>query len=301
MIKEYRITDKEYVENLIKSSFYELTPMLQLAAKYVADHPREIAISSMRQTAKDAGVQPSVMHRLAIQLGFDGYNAFRDVYRNWLANREGSFSARATQLQKRKSNDLREQLITDVLQADIHNMDALLDSQSLAAFKRAHDLLINARSIFVVGLRSMFPAAYYFSYSCGMFLNNTVLLSGVGGGFADSLRRAGQDDVLIVFSCYPYARDAATATRYANARGTKIIAVSDSAVSPISKIADVSITVKNDTPSLFPSITPLISVAQTLVAMLVASGGKSSVQQITKSETQLEEFDVYLPSRERYS
>ncbi|MGX9935531.1 MurR/RpiR family transcriptional regulator [Advenella kashmirensis] len=289
--------DKEQAESLIKSKFSELSPMLQLAAKYVVDHPQETALASMRQVAKNAGVQPSVMHRLAVTLEFEGYNSFRDVYRHWLSSKESSFSARAAQLQKRKAGDLTERLIADVLEADIHNLDALTDPQSTAAFKQAHNLLAGAKSIYVVGLRSMFPAAYYFSYSCGMFLNNTVLLSGIGGGFADPLRRATKEDALIVFSCYPYARDAATATRYARAKGTKIIAVSDSAVSPISKIADVSLIIKNETPSLFPSITPLVVVAQTLVAMLVASGGKGSVRQISSSETQLAEFDVYVSSR----
>lgn len=291
--------DKQHVERLIKSEFSALSPMLQRAAQYVIDHPRETAIESMRQTAKHAGVQSSVMHRLAVQLGFDGYNTLRDVYRNWLAHREGTFEARATQLQKRKPGDAATRLIEDVLQADIGNLDALLDPQSTTALKHAHDVLGNARHIYVVGLRSMFAAASYFSYSCGMFLNNTVLLSGVGGGFADPLRRAGSDDVLIVFSCYPYAKDAATATRYAKARGAKIVAISDSAVSPVSKIADVSITIKNETPSLFPSITPLVAVAQTLVAMLVSSGGKKSLREIASSETQLAQFDVYLPAGKR--
>lgn len=250
-------------------------------------------MASMRQVAREAGVQASTMHRLATQLGFDGYEAFRNVYRQWLARGDTSFSARATQLQRHRGK-ATSPLIQDILQADLDNLGQLLDETTAGALTQAHDALRTAGQIYVVGLRSLFPAAYYFSYSCGMFLNNTVLLAGTGGGFADSLRRARAGDALIVFSCQPYAKDALAATRYAHRKGARIIAVTDSAVSPVAKLANVTISFSNQTPSLFPSVVPALAVAQTLVAMLVASGGKTSLNEIARSEAQLAEFDTYV-------
>ncbi|MCJ9712309.1 MurR/RpiR family transcriptional regulator, partial [Bordetella hinzii] len=54
------------------------------------------------------------------------------------------------------------------------------------------------------------------------------------------------------------------------------------------------ILVSNATPSLFPSVVPALAVAQTLVALLVASGGRANLREIEKSEAQLKEFAVYL-------
>jgi len=45
---------------------------------------------------------------------------------------------------------------------------------------------------------------------------------------------------------------------------------------------------------LFPSVVPALSVAQTLVALLVARGGRASLQEIEESEAQLGKFAVYL-------
>ncbi len=123
-------------------------------------------------------------------------------------------------------------------------------------------------------------------------------LLGFAGTFADDLRRAGPNDALLVFSYEPYARDAISALRFARERGLRIVSVTDSVVSPIAAQASALIVAANTTPSLFPSVVPALSIAQALVALLVARGGRASLQEIEKSEAQLREFAVYLKGRE---
>ncbi|OZI27496.1 MurR/RpiR family transcriptional regulator [Bordetella genomosp. 7] len=286
--------NKSAVDKLIEKQYDALPPTLQRAARYVIDNPQAIALHSMRTAAAEAGLQSSAMHRLARHLGFDGYEALRTVYRNWLANGAGSFSQRATALQQRGARDKTESLVRELVHADSGNLQSLLDPAGLDAIRAAADVLAGARHIYVAGLRSLFPAAFYFNYACGLFKHNTTLLSGIAGTFADDLRRAGPDDALLVFSYEPYARDAVSAVRFARGRGLRVVSVTDSVVSPIAARATALIVVANATPSLFPSVVPALSVAQTLVALLVARGGRASLQEIEESEVQLRKFAVYL-------
>ncbi|MBV7486389.1 MurR/RpiR family transcriptional regulator [Bordetella sp. BOR01] len=286
--------DKRAVDKLIEEQYSGLPPTLQRAARYAIDNPKAIALHSMRAVAAEAGLQSSAMHRLARHLGFDGYEAMRTVYRDWLAQGAGSFAQRATALQRRGTRDKTESLVRELVHADSGNLESMLEPAALDAIRAASDVLAGARHIYAAGLRSLFPAAFYFNYACGMFKHNTTLLSGIAGTFADDLRRAGPDDALLVFSYEPYARDAVSAVRFARRRGLRIVSVTDSAVSPIAAQAAALIVVANTTPSLFPSVVPALSVAQTLVALLVASGGRASLQDIEKSEAQLREFAVYL-------
>src|SRR5690606_31343330 len=272
--------NKSAVDKLIEKQYDALPPTLQRAARYVIDNPQAVALHSMRTAAAEAGLQPSAMHRLARHLGFDGYEALRTVYRNWLANGAGSFSQRATALQQRGARDKTESLVRELVHADSGNLQSLLDPAGLDAIRAAADVLAGARHIYVAGLRSLFPAAFYFNYACGLFKHNTTLLSGIAGTFADDLRRAGPDDALVVFSYEPYARDAVSAVRFARGRGLRVVSVTDSVVSPIAARAAALIVVANATPSLFPSVVPALSVAQTLVALLVARGGRASLQEI---------------------
>ncbi|WP_442593467.1 MurR/RpiR family transcriptional regulator [Parapusillimonas sp. JC17] len=285
--------DKLAVDRLIKEQFNQLSPTLQRAARYAIDNPRAIALNSMRTVASEAGLQASAMHRLARQLGFEGYEQLRSVYRGWLAQGTGSFSERATALQQH-GGDGSERLLAELVEADTGSLRGMTAPDTMKALTTARDLLSQARHIYTVGLRSLFPAAFYFNYACGMFMRNTTLLSGVGGIFADELRRSRQEDALMIFSYEPYARDSVAAVRFARERGLKVIAVTDSVVSPIASHADALIVVANTTPSLFPSVVPALSVAQMLVALLVADGGTASLEEIKRSEAQLRDFDVYL-------
>lgn len=286
--------DKRSVDKQIEEHYPTLPPMLQRAARYVIDNPQEIALHSMRAVAASAGLQASAMHRLARQLGFDGYESMRAVYRDWVTQGAGSFAERATALQRRGAGDKTEQLVRELLRADGTNLERMAEPNTLAALKTARDLLTQARHIYVAGLRSLFPAAFYFNYACGMFLHNTTLLAGTGGIFADGLRGAGREDALVVFSYDPYARDTVSAVAYAHSRGMRIVSITDSVLSPVAGQAEALIVVANTTPSLFPSVVPAMAVAQTLAALLIASGGKASLREIEKSEAQLGEFAVYL-------
>ncbi len=284
--------DKPAVDKLIERRYAELPPTLQRAARYAIDNPKSVALLSMRAAAAEAGLPSSAMHRLARELGFAGYEALRAVYRDWLAQGGASFAERATALQKRPGKT--QHLARELALADGRNLAALLEPAALQAVEAAAGLLGQARHIYVGGLRSLFPAAFYFNYACGMFKHNTTLLSGIAGTFADDLRHAGPEDALLVFSYEPYARDTVSAVRFAHGRGLRIVSVTDSAVSPIAAPAAALILVSNATPSLFPSVVPALAVAQTLVALLVASGGRANLREIEKSEAQLKEFAVYL-------
>lgn len=64
----------------IVEAFETLSGQLQLAARYVLEHPSDVALLSMREQARQAGVQPATMTRLAKHLGFSGYEDVRQLY-----------------------------------------------------------------------------------------------------------------------------------------------------------------------------------------------------------------------------
>lgn len=285
--------DKRTLDQRIAQQFTSLTPKLQLAARYVLDHPRDVAMQSMRALAEQASVQAGVMLRLARELGFDSYEDFRTVFRVWLGQGEDTFSARASALQQRGPQNASARLVADMLQSETQNLAQTLGPGAADQLAAAHKLLARAKHIYVVGLRSLFPAAYYFSYACGLFRHDTTLLAGTGGVFTDALRKVGAGDAMVVFSAAPYARDTVSAVEFARERGASIVAITDSTVSPIAGPADALVLFANASPSLFPSVVPALSIAQTLVAIMVQGGGQASLDEIANSEAQLRRFDVY--------
>src|SRR6202022_4625371 len=64
----------------IIQAFDTMPGQLQAGARYVLERPRDVALLSMREQARQAGVQPATMTRLAKHLGMDGYDRVRELY-----------------------------------------------------------------------------------------------------------------------------------------------------------------------------------------------------------------------------
>jgi DNA-binding MurR/RpiR family transcriptional regulator len=284
---------QEELQKLVSERYPSLPPKLRIAARYVLDAPKEIAIQSMRSVAAHAKVQPVVMLRLARELGFESYDSFRAVYVTWLSSSQSTFVARARSLRKRSVNDGQHKLFADIYDKELMSLDQILGTTNAAAFEAAKRILLSSRRLYVLGLRSLFPAAFYLDYTCRLFSDKSILVSGIGGTATDELRRATDKDALVVFSFEPYARLAIEAVGYAVEKGVKVVAITDSVVSPIAARASAVLLAPNSGPSLCPWILPAMAVAHALASLMVAAGGALALGEIAKSEAQLKSFKAY--------
>jgi DNA-binding MurR/RpiR family transcriptional regulator len=288
---------KGEVEKLISERYQSLPRKLKVAARHVLDVPKDIAIKSMRSVASDAALQPATMLRLARELGFDSYESFRAIYVTWLSSNEMTFVARAKSLRKRRVSDGQEKFFGEMYDMEVASLDRTLGAANAAAFEAAKKILLAARRFYVMGLRSLFPAAYYLDYACRLFSDKSTLVTGVGGVVADELRRATAKDALVVFSFEPYARLTVDAVEYAAERRVKIIAITDSVVSPIVESASIVLLAPNAGPALVPSILPAMAVAQALASLMVTEGGATTLGEIARSDSQLQRLHTYTTDR----
>ena len=126
-----------------------------------------------------------------------------------------------------------------------------------------------------------------------MFQDNSYLLDTSAGIFADQLRGIGPKDSLLVVSFPPYTQLTIDAVDYAAEAGAKIIAITDSIVSPAASAAVHTIVTENQSPSFYHSFTAALSVVQALITMLVMKSGGDAVQIIEEAEKQLSRISAY--------
>ncbi|HZS81435.1 MAG TPA: MurR/RpiR family transcriptional regulator [Stellaceae bacterium] len=283
----------------IEAQFTELSPQLRRAARFVLDRPEEIALSSMRGVAAKAGVTPSTMMRLAQDLGFPGYEAFRVPFSAWLRERELSFTERARELRERARHSETAALISAIMSADLADLQRTYTTLGEAKLGEAERMLATAPRIFIIGVRSLYPVAYFFHYACRMFLDRTILLTGQGGSFADELRRVEPGDVILAIGYEPYPHDMLRAVEFGVSRGGRVLAITDSPISPLARRAALSLVVAANGPSFFPSIVPALSIAQALVALLLAGSGDEVLERLAGSERQLCSLGVFIDSTRR--
>ncbi len=279
---------------LLKSGFEGLSPQLQEAARWVIDHPADVALLTTREQARRAGVAPATMTRLAQRIGLKGYDEIRKLYAEAVRRRPESFRARAEELLQRRDTEGDAALVHDVLSSLAHHLQALTSAESIERFTAAAKLIAGAERVFCLGLRSSFAVAYIFHYVRSLFGASSVLVDGAGGTGVDLLRTIGSADVMLAISVKPYTRHTVHAARYSRARGVRIVAVTDSEMSPLAALAEETLIVRTETPSFFHTMAPAFAAVECLAALVAARRGSQTLAAIAASEKQLTAFDTFM-------
>jgi DNA-binding MurR/RpiR family transcriptional regulator len=281
-------------EKLI-SDYAKLSPQMQKAARYILDHPSDVALRSMRALARAANVPPSTVTRLMAAIGVETWQDFRDHYQSRLLDQPASYTQRARETQSTADDVNRdEHLLESIGRTEIDNISSAFSPDLVARMIDACRAIEDARQIFIVGRGAAYPAAFQFAYTYRLFCDNGVLVDGHSGTFGDELRGIGRRDLLIAVGAKPYIRDTVRAVEFARSQHCPVIAVTDSDVSPIAIEAHSKLVVRDTSQSFFQSFTAAHSVMQALVALLVARGGPKALQRIAAAEEQLARFDTYL-------
>ncbi len=126
-----------------------------------------------------------------------------------------------------------------------------------------------AETIYVVGFRRAFPVASYLAYSLQQAGKRIIFVDGVAALQRQQVRSITAKDLLLAVSFAPYAEETVQVVEGATERKAKIVAISDSLVSPVAKPADVVLQVREQEIRKFRSLAATICLAQALVIAYV--------------------------------
>ncbi len=276
----------EVVERL-RSNFDALSPELQRAARWIADHPNETGLWSMRQQARNAGVSAPTMVRLARALGFSGYASLRRPFQEALTGRPAKYGPRASALQAAPQAKRIERLARDIAASQIADVESVLALNSPQRLAAAVAAIAGARRVGFLGVRAPFGIAFQFRYAYNLIARNGVLFDGVGGTVHDQLDALEPGDVLIAISQEPYSTPTVEAVVTAAKRGVAVVALTDSALSPLARNATHFLLFRADSISFFPSMIAPLALVELLVAWLAAKGGKAVLKRLAEVDARL--------------
>ncbi len=289
--------DQSGLASALSAQFELLPAQLRAVARWVLDHPADVALLTTREQAKRTGLAPATFTRLAQRVGLAGYDELRAIHAAALRQRPDGFAGRATELLERHGHEGDGAIAQDMFAALAEHVRALREPDSIARLERAAALLAAADQVFCFGLRSAFPAAYMLDYIRALIGAGSVLADGAGGRGIDALRRIGPGDVIFVVSVAPYTRLTVEAAHYARDRGAGIVALTDSTLSPLAALATEAVLVRTETPSFFHTMTPAFAAVECLAALMTARKGEAALAAIHASQAQLDAFTTYATPR----
>ena len=281
----------------IKHGFDTMPDQMRSAATFVIENPKEVALLSMRDLARQAGVPAATMTRLAQRLGYTGYEELRAVFADDLRREPLSFSSRTQGMLTRRQEVGEKRLACDVASAIAEAVVGLTESRMLERLGAAADLICRAERVYCCGARSSFPVAFLFGYLQSYLWDRACLLDGAGGTGSDPLLRAGPDDVLLAVSFEPYARTTLDIVRRAASAGVGVVAITDKELGGIGCHADVAILVSNSSPSFFDTMTPAFAAAEVLAAMVAGRLGPDVAARVREREALIAAAGVWESDR----
>ncbi len=275
-----------------------LPGQLQKAADWIAANPQDVALLSMREQARRAGVQPATMTRLAQALGYDGYEAVRGLHGDALRDARTGLAATAAGRNRLQATSPDAAAAAMLAHASTQ-IGALATPQLLASLAKAAETMADARQIYCLGLRSSHAVAWHVWYALSLITDRAVLLDGAGGVGLDTLSRAQAGDVLFACGVAPYTRSAVETVLQARAQGLRVIALTDSPLSPLVSTDDPALIVPTDSASFLHSMSPAFAVAEILVALIARGADPAILDRLHGLDQQLARFNTYYPKPAR--
>lgn len=289
---------KSSISDVVEDS-YELMPrQMKVLARWLLDPPTEVASLSMREQARRPSLPPTRLTRFSQRLGFDGFDRLKDKFADTIGERPESFAGRAEELLARCEAEGDAALIGDAIDALDGDLNDLASPSAMAALAAAADVMVEARNILCFGLRSRFPTAYLVHYVASILGSPAVLIEGVRGTPNDVHRSVDPGDALLAVQL---ARTGAIPCRLPSSRfrGAKRVALTDSELSSIGKLAAVVIRVPTGTPSLFHTNDPSLAAAECLVELITAQRGSRALEAFEANEAHFAAFDNHVVQRPR--
>ena len=272
-----------------------MSPRIRVAARYLLDHPSEIALSSMRQLAQSANVPPNTLVRLAQSLGFEGFEEFRQPFREAMRRGGQSIPDRARSLQDLSRAGSHGELFRDLAETSLANVATLFSTTSTADLKRAARMIIKARTAYILGMGSCYASMHGFYYVGRMAIPNLVFTPQQSSLPLDDLMRLERSDVLFAATYRPYRRDTVEAVQHAKERAAKVISLTDSRASPIAAQADLLLLAPTSTPQFFPSMLAMVAMLESLLAFIVAETDTRAIANIESVHRSRMAAGVYWP------
>lgn len=276
--------------NIIQQKYDDFSKGQKLIANYIVNHYDKAAYVTAAKLGEIVGVSESTVVRFAIELGFDGYPKLQKVLQELIKSK-----LTAVQRIEVSSNRINEDnILKSVLQSDMDKIKITLEQIDHSDFNDSVETILNAKRIFILGVRSSATLASFLGFYFNLIFDNVRLVhtTSVSEMF-EQIIRAQQGDVVIGISYPRYSKRTIKAMQFAKNQGAKTIALTDSAESPVSKCADLSLFARSDMASFVDSLVAPLS----LINALIVAIGMRRKDQVYNTFERLEkiwdEYQVY--------
>ncbi|UIN02610.1 MurR/RpiR family transcriptional regulator [Yersinia ruckeri] len=267
------------LQQQIRDRYDGLSKRLQQVSRYVLDNTNSVAFDTVAMLAEQANVPPSTLIRFANTFDFRGFNEMKQLFRMNLVEETASYSDRVRLFREIDSEavlDTPQDILHEFARSNVQALQQLAARTEPEMLQHAVDLLAQAETIYIVGLRRSFSVAAYLSYALSHLACRPVLLDGLGGMLREQVNRVKAHDIVVSISFSPYAEETLMVSEMTAKSGARQIVITDSQISPLATFSELCFVVKEAQVDAFRSQSATLCLVQSLVVALAYRQGTTS-------------------------
>ncbi|MBP5262487.1 MAG: MurR/RpiR family transcriptional regulator [Clostridiales bacterium] len=280
----------------IEKLYPEMSKSQKAIADYVLSSYDKAAYMTAGKLASSVNVSEATVVRFTTEIGFSGYPAFQQALKEELKSRLTSVQ-RLDYTEKFADNMA---VVQEVMKTDVSNVRNTLDNLSQESFDSAVDMILNARKIYIMGIRASAPLSEFMHFYMTMLFDDVVLVrSNCTNELFEQVMPITDNDVLIGISFPRYSARTINSLAYAHNRGAKTIAITDRSGTAMTENADVALLATSSMASFVDSLTAPLSLINALLVALGMHRKEHLKTSFESLETLWSQYKVYETGHDR--
>ena len=276
--------------DILKERQHTFSKGQRLIAKFITEDYDKAAFMTANRLGKTVGVSESTVVRFAVDLGFDGYPSMQKAMQEMVLNR--LTSVQRIEVANNRIGD--QDVVSMVIQSDMEKLRQTGETLSRDEFNAAVNAILNAKRVYILGVRSAAPLAEFLGYYLNYMFNNVHTITGCGTSeMFEKIVGIDSNDVVIAFSFPRYSSATTKGAQYCRSTGATVIGITDNRESPLGRASDHVLCAKSDMVSLVDSLVAPLSVVNSLIVAIASRRQKELHRTFESLERIWDQYNVY--------
>lgn len=257
--------NKNDIISRINEKYSAMSKGHKAIAAYIMDHYDQAVFMTAAKMGKELNISESTVVRFASGLGYEGYPQMQQALAVWVKSKLNTVES----MDVKYGNSTQSEVLTSVLSSDIEKIRHTIEHLDPVAFETAVDLILEARTVYILGIRSCQPLADFLSFYLNMIRGNIVQIKTTSTSeIFEQMIRINEEDCIIGISFPRYSMRTLKAMEFANDRNAKVVTITDSVHSPMNLYSSCNLLARSDMVSIVDSLVAPLSVINALVIAL---------------------------------
>lgn len=275
----------------INENYGKMSKGQKAISAFIYDHYDQAVFMTAAKLGETVGVSESTVVRYAMFIGYNGYPEFQRDLEDWVQNKINSVQ----KIGAKYGKSTQSEILTSVLEADMEKLQDTIHNLDPVAFETAVDIILDARNIYVMGVRSCEPLADFLHFYLNMVRGNVYLLKTTSMSETfEQMLRIDEQDAMIGISFPRYSMRTLKAMEFANDKNAKVITITDSIHSPMNLYSSCNLLARSDMVSIVDSLVAPLSVINALVVAICLKRPEEVKKSLKDLEEAWNNYQVYL-------